>query len=97
MGMDGMLLVGEDLQCMASPPETEVVNTVGAGDSAVAGFIYGLVTGKDLCQALVCAVAAGTATISRPGTALCQLDDFQNLRPQVILRGKQEMGNIRQK
>lgn len=86
MGMDGMLLVGEDVQCMASPPETDVVNTIGAGDSAVAGFIYGLVTGKDLCQALVCAVAAGTATISRPGTALCQMEDFMNLRTQVTLQ-----------
>ncbi len=85
MGMDGMLLVGEDVQCVALPPKTNVINTIGAGDSAVAGFIYGMVTGKDMRQALVCAVAAATATISRPGTALCQFDDFQNLLPKVIL------------
>ena len=83
MGGDGMLLVNEDTQCHASPPKVEAINTIGAGDSAVAGFIYGLVSGKALPQALACAVAAGTATISRPGTALCRQDDFMDFLPQV--------------
>jgi 6-phosphofructokinase 2 len=86
MGVRGMLLVGNNMHCMALPPKVEAINTIGAGDSAVAGFIYGLVNGKSLPQALACAVAAGTATISRPGTALCQRDDFHNLLPQVTLQ-----------
>lgn len=86
MGGDGMLLVNEDTQCHASPPKVEAINTIGAGDSAVAGFIYGLVSGKALPQALACAVAAGTATISRPGTALCRQDDFMDFLPQVDIQ-----------
>lgn len=86
MGVRGMLLVGNNVQCLAAPPKVEAINTIGAGDSAVAGFIYGLVSGKDLPQALCCAVAAGTATISRPGTALCRRDDFLNLLPQITLQ-----------
>jgi 6-phosphofructokinase 2 len=90
MGAKGMLLVAEGVQCLASPPKVEAINTIGAGDSAVAGFIYGLVSGKDLPQALIYAVAAGTATISRPGTALCRRDDFLNLLPQItLLQGEQ--------
>ncbi len=48
----------------------------GAGDSAVAGFVYGLVKGKSLREALIKSVAAGTATTLRPGTALCQKKRF---------------------
>jgi 6-phosphofructokinase 2 len=62
-----------------------VENTIGAGDSAVAGFVYGLVNGKDLRESLVFAAAAGTATTLRLGTALSQKEDFLNLVPQVQL------------
>lgn len=83
MGAKGILLVSEKEQHLAVPPEVKVVNTVGAGDSAIAGFVYGQVSGKTLSEALVCAVAAGTATTLRPGPALCTIDDFQDLVPQV--------------
>jgi 6-phosphofructokinase 2 len=83
MGGKGILLVGEKEQYLASPPEVTVKNTIGAGDSAVAGFVYGLAEGKSLEEALICAVAAGTATTLRPGTALCQKDDFLRLVPEI--------------
>lgn len=86
MGAMGILLVGEKEQHLASPPKAEVKNTIGAGDSAVAGFVYGLVRGKTLKEALVYAVAAGTATTLRPGTALCQKDDFLKLIPEITLK-----------
>lgn len=85
MGAEGMLLVGRDGQYTAIPPKVEAINTIGAGDSAVAGFIYGLVSGKTPPQALACAVAAGTTAISQSGTALCRLDDFLSLLPRVIV------------
>ena len=86
MGARGILLVSEKDQCLASPPEVDVVNTIGAGDSAVAGFVYGMATGKSLQESLICAVAAGTATTLRPGPALCTKDDFHKLVPQVKLK-----------
>jgi len=85
MGARGILLVEEKEQYLASPPEVEVKNTIGAGDSAVAGFVYGLVEGKSLKEALTYAVAAGTATTLRPGTALCQKEDFLKLVPKIKL------------
>ena len=34
-----MIMVGEKEQYLAFPPEMEVKNTIGAGDSAVGGFV----------------------------------------------------------
>ena len=68
-----------------------VVITIGAGDSAIAGFIFGTVTGKTPQEALVCAVAAGTATKLQHGSALCTDNDFPELVPQVKLYHDEEI------
>ncbi len=86
MGAKGILLIGDKEQYLASSPEVEVKNTIGAGDSAVAGFVYGLIKGKSLKEALIYAMAAGTATTLRAGTALCQKDDFLKLIPEITLK-----------
>ncbi len=83
MGASGILMVGERGRYLASPPEVEVIDTIGAGDAAVAGFVYGLSTGESEKDALACAVAAGTATTMRPGTALCRKEDFRKLLPRI--------------
>ena len=85
MGAKGILLLSEEEKWIASPPAVTVENTIGAGDSAVAGFIYGLTQGQQLKDALAFAVAAGTATTLKPGTALCQKDIFLELIPQIKL------------
>lgn len=85
MGARGILLVANGEEYVAIPPEVKVENTIGAGDSAVAGFVYGLVNGKNLRESLVYAAAAGTATTIHMGTALSQKEDFLKLVPQVRL------------
>lgn len=86
MGAKGIILFSKKERYLASPPKVRVKNTIGAGDSAVAGFVYGLVMGKSLKKALIYAVAAGTATTLRPGTALCQKDDFLKLITEITLK-----------
>ncbi|MDA8422635.1 MAG: 1-phosphofructokinase [Nitrospiraceae bacterium] len=86
MGAKGILLIGEKESYHAAHPEVIVKNTIGAGDSAVAGFIYALTESKSLKEALAYAVAAGTATTLMPGTALCCKDDFLRLLPAVHVR-----------
>lgn len=83
MGAGGILLISETDQYVASPPDVKVKNTIGAGDSAVAGFVHGLTGGRSLKEALIYAVAAGTATTLRPGTALCRKEDFLKLVPRI--------------
>jgi 6-phosphofructokinase 2 len=91
MGAMGILLVRKNNRYLAVPPPVKVVNTIGAGDSAVAGFVYGIVSGKSWQEALICAVAAGTATTLRPGPALCTEEDFLELIPRVKLYQEEDI------
>lgn len=86
MGAKGMLLVGPDGVFHAEPPAVDIVNTIGAGDSAVAGYVYGLVNNFDPPTTLASAVAAGAATVIRPGTALCTPEDYADLRGRTAVR-----------
>jgi len=85
MGAKGILLIADQEEYIAIPPDVSVEGTIGAGDSSVAGFICGLVQGKDLKECLIYAVASGTATTLQQGTALCLKKDFLQLVPQVKL------------
>ncbi|MGA9097957.1 MAG: 1-phosphofructokinase family hexose kinase, partial [Methanotrichaceae archaeon] len=85
MGAKGILMVKDGLECLAVPPDVSVRNTIGAGDSAVAGFIFGIINGKDPKRSLMYAVTSGTSTTLSVGTALCQKDDFERILPQVKL------------
>ena len=60
-----------------------VASAVGAGDSFLAGLVWGLSRQLDLGQAFAQAMAAGAAAVLAPGTALCQAADVQRLAQQV--------------
>ena len=85
MGAQGILMVGKGDHYWAIPPKVKAVNTVGVGDSAVAGFIYGLATGQEIKECLVDATAAGTATALKPGTARCSKEDVMDMIPKIRL------------
>ncbi|WP_281525978.1 1-phosphofructokinase [Intestinibacter bartlettii] len=63
MGKDGALLVTENDEVFASSvAKGEVVNSVGAGDSMVAGFIAGYLKSNSYKEALRLGAASGGAT-----------------------------------
>ena len=63
MAGDGAVLVAEDGSIFQSEaPKGKVVNSVGAGDSMVAGFTGKLATTGDVIEAFKWGVACGTAT-----------------------------------
>lgn len=63
MAGDGAILVDENGNVYKRlPPKGEVVNSVGAGDSMVAGFLAGCLTSGSYEQALLLGTAAGSAT-----------------------------------
>ena len=66
---DGAVLVTESDAYYAAAPKGTVVNSVGAGDSAVAGFLAGMLSGKGEEYALSLAVSAGSATAFSEGIA----------------------------
>jgi 6-phosphofructokinase 2 len=86
MGKDGIVYVSQNKVMHATPPTVKVINTIGAGDSSVAGFIYAKHMGFSEEDALKYAVAAGTATTLKPGTALATLEDALKIVEQVKLR-----------
>lgn len=62
MGGEGALLVTKELALAAESPKGQAVNTVGAGDSLVAGFIASYVQNGNATEAFRYGVASGSAT-----------------------------------
>ena len=63
MAGEGAVLITENEEVFkASAPKGEVVNSVGAGDSMVAGFLYGYITFSDYQKAFVYGVCTGSAS-----------------------------------
>ena len=66
LGGEGSIFVDKDRVLKASPITGKLVNSVGAGDSMVAGFVYGLSHDLSKKDAYKLAVASGTATAFSP-------------------------------
>ena len=76
-GKDGAILMGEDGEVtIKKAPEGAVVNPVGAGDSMVAGFVYGYLTTHDLSESLNYGLAAGSASACSEN--LCTKEEMEN-------------------
>lgn len=63
MGKDGAILVNEENRVFISNiPKGEVINSVGAGDSMVAGFVSGYISTNSYEEALKLGASCGSAT-----------------------------------
>jgi len=62
-----------------SQPSVKVKSTVGAGDSLVAGIVYGLSQHYGLPDAVRFGVACGSAATMNPGTELCNKMDAERI------------------
>ena len=60
-----------------------MVSAVGAGDSFLGALLWALVSNHPMPEALRYAVAAGAAAVLSPGTALCDRNEVERLRPEV--------------
>ena len=82
MAGDGAILITEDGECMQiGTPEGKVVNSVGAGDSMVAGFLAGYEKYGSYREALKSGTAAGSATAFSEG--LTTLEFYQAMLAQT--------------
>lgn len=78
LGGDGALLVGQGLDSLHLPaPKGKVINTVGAGDSLVAGFIDEYLTSGNIAKAFKKGIATGSASAFSEG--LATLEEVQSL------------------
>lgn len=69
LGANGSIFVDENKVYRARPIDGKLVNSVGAGDSMVGGFVYGMVNNFEKIDAYKLAVACGTATAFSPDIA----------------------------
>ncbi len=83
LGSRGIILVSDEGILKGVPPKVETDSTVGAGDSALAGFIYAHSLGRGLEGCLQLACAAGAATAMSQGTSLCAKEIVEELSPLV--------------
>lgn len=70
LGADGAVVVTAEGAWFAQPPPVTARSTVGAGDSALAGYLLGDLAGVAVPERLRSAVAYGAAAASLPGSAL---------------------------
>jgi 6-phosphofructokinase 2 len=85
LGADGALLVTARQTLRARSLPVQVVSSIGAGDSFVAGLLWALNLQKDLEQAFRYGMAAGAAALLSAGTALCQVADVERLHNEVTI------------
>ncbi|MGL4521018.1 MAG: 1-phosphofructokinase [Bacilli bacterium] len=81
---EGALLVNAQGVYTAKPPKGKLVNSVGAGDSLVAGFVGAFANGEQPKEAFRYAVTTGSASAYRFG--LCEKEDITVLLPEVEVR-----------
>ncbi|MCT6923869.1 1-phosphofructokinase [Metasolibacillus sp.] len=79
----GALLFSEDVALYANVPKGVLKNSVGAGDSVVAGFLSNYFRTGDVQQAFKYGVASGSATAFSP--ELCTQQEVEELLPQIKL------------
>lgn len=84
MGKDGALFVNENNIYKADAPKGKLINSVGAGDSMVAGFIYKYIETKDLLESFKYSVASGSATAFSKD--LANKKDINDLFKDIIVK-----------
>jgi 1-phosphofructokinase family hexose kinase len=86
LGKKGAVLVDEGKAWLASSPKIVAANPIGAGDSMVAGIVWGLSQGDNMQGAVCKGIACGAATASQKGTTVGSLKQVNELLSQVQLR-----------
>lgn len=77
LGAAGGLLATEDRAWYCPSPVGRVVSTVGAGDSATAGYLIARELGEGPGERLARALAYGTAAVGLPGTTIPRPDQVR--------------------
>ncbi|ANC75722.1 1-phosphofructokinase [Fictibacillus phosphorivorans] len=83
MAGDGAIFLNKDSVLVSNVPDGTVKNSVGAGDSVVAGFLSQITQERDYATAFLYGVAAGSATAFSED--LCTLEQVESLRKQIII------------
>ena len=86
LGEQGFSYCNRKHKFVISVPKVEVVSTIGAGDSLIAGFVAGMIQGFGLEDTLKIAAAFGTAACLEAGTNPPQKEEIDKIFERVICR-----------
>jgi 1-phosphofructokinase family hexose kinase len=86
MGPRGAVGISRDEIFHMIPPKVKVRNSVGAGDSLVAGLIFALNGGGGFKEGLRLGVACGTASTLNLGVNGCSREDVEAIEKDVIVK-----------
>lgn len=83
LGSEGAAVIGDGFGFYARAPKIVAKSTIGAGDSMLAGYIAAKEAGKTESEALISAVAWGSAKCLRDGTLPPLSQDIDNLEKEI--------------
>ncbi|OCG25942.1 1-phosphofructokinase [Gilliamella sp. wkB108] len=83
LGSKGALWVTKNEVWLAKPPKSKVVSTVGAGDSMVAGLMYGLLTNQSIKDTLVFASSVATLSVGQAGVGISDRQAVTNMLDKI--------------
>lgn len=91
MGAKGAMLRSGEVSLHVDAPDVQVVDSIGAGDSFDAGFVYGYLKGLSLKQCLEIGIICGSLNTTKPGGISGQPDIAAVTR---LLNGYVENGHV---
>lgn len=83
LGGEGSFVVSEEGIFRAIVPKIDAVNTVGCGDSMIAGYAIGLSEGKSVKETLRLASAISAAAALREETGFFVKEDMERILPMI--------------
>lgn len=86
LGGDGSLVIGKEGVFEVKVPRIDAVNTVGCGDSMIAGFAVGMARGLSLEDTVRLASAVSAANAMRMETRFFVKEDMEALLPQIQIK-----------
>jgi len=86
LGAEGSIVVSDEGVYRAIVPKIDAVNTVGCGDSMIAGFALGLSEGLSVADTLKKASAISAAAALREETGFFVVEDMEKIFPRVEIK-----------
>ena len=86
LGKNGMIYINNDGVYEVKVPKIDTVNSVGSGDSTIAGFSVGILRGYDTIELLKLANSCGISNALHIETGFVKLDEVEKLSEKVQVK-----------
>lgn len=84
-GGEGLLYAGDHMLMQCNVPEVEVMSTIGAGDTTLAGFIKALSEQQTIEECIQFAAACGTASVLLEGTGVIRHESVDGMAERISI------------